>query len=57
MVGLKGVTKMPDKKLTDTQNLTIRKCGGTWEYCNGYCSECTRNNYYVSTKTECEKYE
>ena len=47
---------MPDKKLTDTQNSTIRKCGGTWEYCNGYCSECTRNNYYVSTKTECEKY-
>ena len=40
---------MPDKKLTDTQNLTIRKCGGTWEYCNVYCSECTRNNYYVST--------
>ena len=49
---------MPDKKLTDNEQnyyFGIRRCGGTWEYCNGNCEACVRKDYYVSNKLDGEK--
>ena len=44
-----------NKKLTDNKQnyyLSIRKCGDTWEYCNGDCETCVQKDYYVSNKLE-----
>ena len=44
-----------DKKPTDNKQnyyLSVRKCGDTWECCNGNCEDCVRKDYYVSNKLE-----
>lgn len=30
----------------------MRKCCGTWVYCNGFCADCYKNKVSYSNKTE-----
>lgn len=36
--------------------LAIRKCGCYWEYCDGCCNSCEKNEYYTSNHTTLSKH-
>ena len=35
-----------------SEDMAIRKCGSSWEYCDGNCNECYNRALTYSTTTE-----